>query len=135
MASLKVMSWNSITARNHVEMLYRVKRVNQLFRQELSNLIAHEAKDPRLDSLLSITEVDTAPDLKSAKVYVSHVRPDADRAEIITSLRSAAGFLKNELGHRLELRYFPELTFFWDDSIERGGRIIELIDRLHDKKD
>ena len=115
-------------------MSYRIAKINQRIRQELSDLLARQVRDPRLSSFISVNEVDTAPDLKLAKVYVSHLDPSADREEVMTALTAAAGFFRTELSHRLDIRYVPELTFLWDDSIERGVRLNALIDRLSEPK-
>ena len=111
-------------------MSHRVERVNQLIRKELSEMLQREVKDPRLGSFISINEVSTAPDLKHARVYVSSFDENVDRAEVLSGLKTASGFIRGELGNRLRLRYVPELQFVWDDSIERGARLSQLIDQV-----
>ncbi len=111
-------------------MSHRIERVNQLIRQEISELLRREVKDPRLGGLISITEVDTAADLKYAKVYVSCLCSEEEREELMAALSSASGFFHNELMKRLTLRHVPILEFFWDDSIEKGAHLQELIDRV-----
>ena len=113
----------------------RIERVNSLLRQEVSDLIQNQAKDPRLNCLVSVTQVEAAPDLKYAKVYVSGICDVAKRKEIMEALASAAGYFRTELIHRLRMRHVPDLDFRWDDSIEKGAHILSLIDRVSgDKK-
>ena len=111
-------------------MTHRIERVNHLIRQEISELLRREVKDPRLGGLVSINEVVTSSDLKYANVFVSCICSDEEKKEILSTLVAAAGFLHNELKKRLRLRYVPELDFRWDDSIEKGAHILELIDRV-----
>ncbi len=111
-------------------MSHRVERVNSLIRQELSELLQRHVKDPRLGSFISVTEVITSPDFKHARVYVSYLGSDEQKKETLKALKTAAGFLRTELAQRLKLRVTPELDFVWDDSIERGDRLLQLIDRV-----
>ncbi len=106
----------------------RIGRINEEIQRELSALI-RTVKDPRVKGMISITAVDTTPDLKYAKVYVS-VLDKGDIKEVIKGLKSAAGFLRRELGRSIQLRYTPELTFTPDDSIAEGARILELLNDL-----
>ncbi|HEX79345.1 MAG TPA: 30S ribosome-binding factor RbfA [Dehalococcoidia bacterium] len=116
-------------------MAYRIERVNSLIRQEISDLIQHQAKDPRLGSLVSVTEVSTSADLKYARVFISGICNKEEREETISVLGAASGFLRNKLAHRLRLRHIPELDFRWDDSIEKGAHLLELIDRVTGDED
>ncbi len=111
-------------------MTHRIERVNSLIRQEISQLLQHQVKDPRLGGLVSITEVVTSPDLKYAKVFVSGICSQEEKKETLSVLVAASGFLRNELARRLRLRHIPELDFRWDDSIEQGAQILELIERV-----
>jgi ribosome-binding factor A len=112
-------------------MAYRLERLNSLLRHELSDLLRLEVKNPRLSSgLISITEVDIAPDLKYAKVFVSSLGGLEEKDAVLASLRSAAGFLRAELAKNLRLRVVPELDFQWDESIEHGAHILELLDKV-----
>ncbi|MDD4924797.1 MAG: 30S ribosome-binding factor RbfA [Dehalococcoidales bacterium] len=111
-------------------MSYRIERVNQLIRQEISDLLLRQIKDPRLGNFLSVNEVETAADLKHAKVYVSCICTEEEKKEIISTLESASGYLHNELTKRIRMRYVPSLSFYWDNSIERASHIINLIDRV-----
>ena len=111
-------------------MAHRIERVNSLIRQEISDLLQRQVKDPRLGNFIAVTEVFTSPDLKYAKVFVSHIGSEEEKQKTLSALASASGFFRRELGRRMKLRYTPELIFQWDDSIERGDRLLQLIDRL-----
>ncbi|NLL90205.1 MAG: 30S ribosome-binding factor RbfA [Dehalococcoidales bacterium] len=111
-------------------MSHRIERVNQLIRQEISHLLLRQIKDPRLGNFLSVNQVETAADLKHARVYVSCICSEEEKQQIMSSLESAAGYLHNELARRIRMRYVPTLTFYWDSSIERAAHIMSLIDRV-----
>ncbi len=111
-------------------MSHRIERVNSLIRQEISQLLQREVKDPRLSSFITVTEVITAPDMKHSRVYISHLGTEAERNEALKTLTAAAGFFRRELAKTLKLRYTPELSFHGDDSIERADRISQLIDKV-----
>ena len=111
-------------------MAHRIERVNNLIRHEISQLLQRQVKDPRLGSFITVTEVSTSPDLKYAKIFVSRIGSEEERQETLRGLVAASGFLRNELAKRLELRRIPELKFQWDDSIERGARLLKLIDEV-----
>lgn len=109
----------------------RVDRVNQLLREELSRLIRRELKDPRV-GLVTVTGVETTPDLRYATVYVRTLRDDPPVEEAIHGLDSAHGYLRRELGKELRLRRIPELRFEADRTLERARRIEELLDEALD---
>jgi len=111
-------------------MAHRIERVNTLIRQEISELLKRQVKDPRLGGFVAITEVFTSPDLRKAKVFVSCMGDKEERWEVLSVLTAASGFFRNELAKRLRLRHIPELIFQWDDSIERGAHLLELINKV-----
>ncbi len=111
-------------------MAHRVERVNSLIRQEIGELLQRQVKDPRLSNFIAVTEVSTSPDLKRAKVFVSCLDSEGKKQETLDALASASGFFRNELFKRLRLRHTPELSFQWDDSIERGSHLLQLIDEV-----
>lgn len=108
----------------------RIERINHLIRQEISELLWQQVNDPRLASLISVTKVSTSEDLNEAKVFISALGNDIDKSEILKGFSAASGFLRKELSHRLRLKHIPHLSFQFDDSIERGARVLELIDRV-----
>jgi ribosome-binding factor A len=116
-------------------MIHRIERVNNLIRREISELIQRQIKDPRLDAFVAVTEVDTSPDLKYAKVFVSCINGKQEEQKTLKVLNTAAGFLRTELAKNLRLRRVPELSFHWDDSIEHGDRILRLIDQVSSEQE
>ena len=106
----------------------RINRINEDIQRELASLI-RTVKDPRVHGLISITRVDTTADLRYCRVYV-RMLDHSDVKEVVKGLKSAAGYLRRELGRVLTLRYTPELQFIEDDSIERGVRMVSMIDRV-----
>ena len=111
-------------------MAHRIERVNSLIRQEISELLQRQVRDPRLGNFIAVTEVSTSPDLKYAKIFVSHLDSEGKKEETLNALASASGFFRSELFKRLRLRHTPELSFQWDDSIERGTHLLQLIDEV-----
>jgi ribosome-binding factor A len=112
----------------------RLERVNSLIREEISDVLHRSIKDPRLGAFVAITEVVTAPDLKHATVFVSNMGSSDQRQEIVSALTAAAGFFHHELTKRLKMRQVPDLSFQWDDSIERGARLLRLMDEVAPEK-
>ena len=106
----------------------RINRINEDIQRELASLL-RTVKDPRVQGLISITRVDTTTDLRYCRVYVSAL-DQSDIKEVVKGLKSAAGYLRRELGHALTLRYTPELQFLADDSIKRGVRMVSMIDHI-----
>ena len=111
-------------------MAYHIERVNSLIRQEISELLRCQVKDPRLDTFITVTDVATSPDFKYAKIFVSYLASAEEKQETLSVLTAASGFFRRELGKRLDLPHIPELTFQWDDSIERGAHLLQLIDQV-----
>jgi len=109
---------------------HRIERVNSLIRQEISELLQRQVKDPRLGSFVIVTEVSTSPDLRHAKIFISRIGSGEEKQETLSGLAAASGFFRNKLAKRLRLRHIPELSFQWDDSIERGGHLLQLIDEI-----
>lgn len=107
----------------------RIGRINEEIQRELSDLL-RELKDPRVHrTMLSITRVETTPDLRYAKIYVSLLDKEFTK-ETLAGLKSSAGYLRRELGRSLQLRYTPELQWQPDDSITQGAHILELLSKL-----
>ncbi len=111
-------------------MSHRVQRVNQLLREQISELLLRHIKDPRLGNFLSVNQVNTAADLKTAKIYVSCICTEEEKKEIMETLEIASGYLHKELKKRVSLRYVPELFFYWDNSIETATHIMSLLDQV-----
>ncbi len=106
-------------------------RINQEVQKELSNLILLEVKDPRIAPMTSVSDVEVAPDLKSAKVYISVLGDEEVKKETLKGLKSAAPFLRSCLAKSMNMRNTPELRFVLDESFEYGMHMNELISSLH----
>ena len=110
----------------------RIGRINEEIQKELSSAIRN-LKDPRVSgTMISITHVETTPDLRYAKVYASFLQEDK-AADALKGLKSAGGWLRRELGRALQLRYTPELVWELDDSITYGAKMLKLINSLEVK--
>ncbi|MFC2336506.1 MAG: 30S ribosome-binding factor RbfA [Negativicutes bacterium] len=110
----------------------RMERVQELMKQELSKIILQDLKDPRI-GFVTVTAVDVSSDLRNAKVYVSLMGSEQQIADSWRGLQSSRGFLRREIGHRVRLRYTPELTLELDKSVDYGVHIQELLQQI--KKD
>ena len=112
----------------------RIGRINEEIQKELASLLRN-LKDPRVQStMISITHVETTPDLRYAKVYASFLEEEK-AADALKGLKSASGYLRRELGAALKLRYTPELVWALDDSITYGAKMLKLINSLEDSSD
>ena len=109
-------------------MTIKNERINSSMQREISYIIANEVKNPNI-KFVTITDVDVTSDLSYAKVYFTTLD---DVKETLEGLKSAKGFIKKNLGDRIELRHIPELEFIYDESIEYGRRIEEKIKEIHD---
>ena len=104
-----------------------MRRVNEAVREVLSARLAEGLKDPRI-GFVTVTAVDTSPDLRHARVYVSVLGDEEARAQTLAGLDSSHGYLQGHIGHELRLKRTPTLEFLYDDSIDRGMRISELLE-------
>ena len=109
----------------------RLDRVNQLIKEEVSTLLQRELKDPRL-GFVTVTEVETAKDLRLAKVFVSVLGDERQWASSLAALASARGFVRNWLRQHLDLRVTPEIDFRADRSMEHAAKIQSLLKRVQD---
>ena len=113
----------------------RVSRVASLIQQEVSQMVLHEIKDDRVGAgMVSVTDVDVSGDLQHAKIYVSIYGTDEARAETMAGLKSATGFVRRELGHRIRLRRTPEVVFIEDRGLERGDRMLALLNQISQER-
>ncbi len=113
-------------------------RINSEVHKELSQIIAYEVKDPRINPFTSVMDVYVAPDLKTCKVYVSVMGSDEEKENTMTGLNSAKGMIRSLLAKRMNMRNTPEITFILDESIEKGIEMMKFIDEvnapLHEKE-
>ena len=110
-------------------MSQRTDRVDELLRQEMASIIAKDVADPRI-GFATITSVETTPDLRHAKVWVSVIGQPVERDAAVAALRHAMPFIRHELGTRLRIRRIPDLHVHLDDTAERGTRILQLLAEL-----
>jgi ribosome-binding factor A len=104
----------------------RMRRVNEVIREVLGAAISTELKDPRI-GFVTVTDVDTSPDLRASRVYVSVLGTEAEREQTLEGLASAHGFLQGKIGDELRMKRTPTLTFHYDESVERGARLSRLL--------
>jgi len=110
-------------------MTQRTERIDELLRQEIGAIIAREIADPRV-GFATVTGVETAPDLRHAKVWVSVIGQESDRKATLAALGRAMPFVRHELGKRLRLKRIPEFHLELDDTVERGTRVLQLLNEL-----
>jgi len=110
-------------------MSQRTDRVDELLREEIGILLAKEIADPRI-GFVTITDVETSPDLRHAKVWVSVIGDQGDRTETLRALQQSMGFVRHELGKRLRIKRIPDLHVRLDDSAERATRVLHLLNEL-----
>lgn len=114
----------------------RIERVASLIKREVSQMLMVGIKDDRVGAgMVSITDVDVSGDLQHAKIFVSIYGTDEARAETMAGLKAATGFVRSELGKRIRLRRTPEILFKEDRSVERGTRVLSLINQLSRERD
>lgn len=113
----------------------RVSRVAELIKREVSQMLLNGIKDDRVGSgMVSVTDVAVSGDLQHAKIFVSIYGTDEAKAETMAGLKSATGFVRSEIGARVRLRRTPEVVFIEDNSIERGNKVLALLNQLKDER-
>jgi ribosome-binding factor A len=118
-----------------IAMTRRLERLNGLFREELSDLLLRQLKDPRLAQFVSITRVIISPDLSHARVFVSVMGSEEEKASTLEGLTAAANYLRRELNNRISLRRMPELSFRRDDSLEQGAHVLDLLKQISEESE
>lgn len=106
----------------------RIERLSALIKEEISDIIL-KMKDPRI-KFVTVTEVAMSKDIKYAKIYISIMGNEEEKKTSFSAIKNATGFIRTELAHRLEIRRVPELSFILDDSIERGVRLANYIEKI-----
>ena len=104
----------------------RMRRVNESIKEILGDAITTELKDPRI-GFVTVTDVDTSPDLRAARVYISVLGSEEERERSLEGLRSSHGFLQSKIASSMRMKRTPTLTFEYDESAERGDRISRLL--------
>lgn len=109
----------------------RIKRLNSLLKEVLSEVIMNEVKDPRMAPLVTVSNVEISNDMHHAKVYVSIIGSDKQRRDTLEALESAAGYIGVHAAKKVVMRYFPSLTFKLDTTVDEQMKIDELIEKIH----
>lgn len=110
----------------------RAERVAEGIREEVARFLSIDAKDPRIQGLVTVTAVDVTPDLRTAKIFVSIMGSEQEKSSTLEGLTSLAGHLRGRLARTLRLRFAPELEFRIDPSVERAARIETLLSQIKD---
>jgi len=111
-------------------MFTRADRVRKTLMKELSDILCRGVKDPRIEGVVSITDIELPSDFSLAKIYVSIYGSEAQQQQVMEALKDNAPKMRKEIGKRIRLRNTPELHFYLDNSLERGSKITELINKI-----
>lgn len=112
----------------------RLERVNSLLKEIIFEVIQKEVRNPHVNTFISVTKVETSPDLHHAKVYVSMICPNPEKPLVVAALQSAAGFIAVHASKKAQLRYFPQLTFKLDTALEEHLRIQEILGKIEQER-
>lgn len=113
----------------------RSDRISQQIKRELSEMIQQgEIKDDRISGMVSITQVIVSHDLRMVKVYFSVFGDESQRVGTLAALEDASGYLRGELCRRLKMRFAPDMNFYLDDSLEKGQKVVELLDKIKNQQ-
>ena len=113
----------------------RTDRLNSLLKEVISEVIRKDVRNPHVNELVTVTRVQISKDLHYAKVYISVIGSETEKAETIDALKSAAGFIAVQSSQKVVMRYFPELTFKLDDSVDKHMRIEELLQEISKERE
>lgn len=111
-------------------MFSRTDRVRKTLMKELGDILHRNVKDPRIEGVISITDIELPSDFSIAKVYISVYGSEEQKTQVMEALQDNAPRVRKEVGKRIRLRNTPEIQFFPDDSLERGSKITEMIDKI-----
>jgi ribosome-binding factor A len=112
----------------------RLERVNSLLKEVIFEVIQKEVRNPHVTTFVSITKVDTSADLHHAKVYISLIATDAEKEKVLAALQSAAGFIAVHSAKKAQLRYFPNLTFKLDTSLDEHLKIQKILSDIEKER-
>lgn len=112
----------------------RTDRLNSLLKEVISEVIKRDVRNPHISELITVTRVEITKDLHYAKVFISVIGDDTQKKETLAALQSAAGFIAVQSSRQVVMRYFPELTFKLDDSVEKHMRIEEILHSINQEK-
>ena len=111
-------------------MVSRAERVRKALIREVSELLQRHIKDPRISGIVSVTDVELSSDCRHAKIFVSVFGKEEDQIKTMEALESSTGFIRTEIGKRIQTRFTPEIKFIMDDSLERGARVSKLLEQI-----
>jgi ribosome-binding factor A len=111
----------------------RQRQVAELLREDISRILREKIRDPRV-GFVTITDIEITADLRHARIYVSVLGSHEEQSATLEALEGAAHFVRTQLAHGWTLRHLPEIEFHWDPSIERGARVIELLDQVRQEE-
>ncbi|NLB20868.1 MAG: 30S ribosome-binding factor RbfA [Clostridium sp.] len=114
---------------------HRAGRINEEMKKEISAIVMNGLKDPRITAMITITAVEVTSDLSYAKVFTSIFGTDEEKEDTLEGLKSSTGFIRHELGKRIQIRKIPQLIVVLDETLDRGMHIDELIKQANAKKD
>lgn len=113
----------------------RSERVAEEIKKAVSQIINNEIKDPRVSGLISVTKVEMTKDLRHAKIFLSIYGEESEKQKVFEGLKNAEGFIRKELAHRVRMKFFPEISFKIDESIEYGIHIYKLLEEVQKQED
>lgn len=113
----------------------RSERVAEEIKRVVSQIINNELKDPRVCGLISVTKVELTKDLRFAKIFLSIYGEEPEKNKVFEGIKNAEGFIRKELGHRIRLKFIPEISIRLDESIEYGIHITKLLNEVQQKED
>ncbi len=113
----------------------RTDRLGSLIKEVIADVILREVKNPHLPSLITVTSVDVTGDLREAKVYISVIGSPEKKAKAIATLNQAAGFIATRASKQVVMRYFPALTFYLDETVEKQGQMEDLIAKINKERE
>lgn len=113
---------------------YRIGRISEEMKKEISNIIMHDLKDPRLTAMVSVTDVETSADLQLAKVFVSVFGSEEEKEETIEALKSSSGYIRHAVSQRIKLRHMPEILFKLDKTIDKGMHIDSILRKIKNEE-
>ncbi len=112
----------------------RLERINSLLKEVISEVIHKDVRNPHVNTFVTVTQVDTAADLHHAKVYISLIATEAEKLKVLAALQTAAGFIAVNASKKVQLRYFPALTFKLDTALEEHLRIQEILGKIEQER-
>ena len=112
----------------------RILKINSEIEKAVSEILTYEMKNPGITGIISVTKVDTTPDLEYCKIYVSIFTPGGDKEEVFNQIRHSAGYIRKALCKKLDLRIVPFLTFYLDETADYGERIDETLNKINEER-